>query len=201
MSNQDTNTDLDVDAQDEEAQPTRLDNLKRRATALGISFSPNIGEQKLAEKIDAALEGKTLIADETQGLADNVEGVHQVTDKSSARERAFLLKRVVIYPVDPRRTQLKGELVFSGNGQIGMVGKYVPFNDKRGYHVPQILLNKLEETTFTEFFSITDALGNEETQVRQRPAFIIQELKPLTQAEIDAIATRQRALPTEEDEA
>lgn len=199
MSNQDNNPVLDQDEQDDEVQPSRLDNLKKRASALGITYSPNIGEQKLAEKIDAALSGAPQIEDTTQGLAEEKDPIYALNSKASARERAFLLKRVVIYPVDPRRAQLKGELVFAGNGEIGMVGKYLPFNDKRGFHVPQILLNKLEETTFTEFYNITDALGNEETQVRQRPAFIVQELAPLTEAELEAIAARQRALPVEEE--
>lgn len=38
------------------AEPTRAE-LEQKATELGIKFAPNIGDAKLAEKIDAALKG------------------------------------------------------------------------------------------------------------------------------------------------
>lgn len=44
------------DADDTEVPPTRAE-LEQKATELGIKFAPNIGDKKLAEKIDAALKG------------------------------------------------------------------------------------------------------------------------------------------------
>ena len=39
---------------DEDAAPTRTE-LEAKATELGIEFHPNIGDRKLADRIDAAL--------------------------------------------------------------------------------------------------------------------------------------------------
>lgn len=203
MTDVDNQKDDLLEDQVEDKQLTRLELLKQRANAMGIKHSPNIGEEALADKIDKHLAGRGEdnhkdYDKETQGLT--ASGAIKNNKVVNPRERAFKLERVIIYPVDPRRAQLTGELVFAGNSEIGIVGKYVPFNDKRGYHVPSIHMNKLRETQFTEFYTVQDQWGNDETKTRQRSAYIIQTLPPLTEAELEAIATRQKGLPVENEE-
>lgn len=197
--------DKDIDEDDFSIRP-RIDVLKERARSLGISHSPNIGEAKLAEKIDQYLL-------DTQGINDN-DGLddddtedgdlpikrRQSTPKKSeaeikadARKQAQLLVRVNVTPNDPRCIQLNGELILTGNALTGTIGKFVPFNTPRGYLIPQSILNVLKDRTYTHFRYRKDAYGNDIPYPVQRKAFNIEIMKPLTQKQIDAIAKRQIA--------
>lgn len=197
--------DKDIDEDDFSMRP-RIDVLKERARSLGISHSPNIGEAKLAEKIDQYLL-------DTQGINDN-DGLddddtedgdlpikrRQSTPKKSeaeikadARKQAQLLVRVNVTPNDPRCIQLNGELILTGNALTGTIGKFVPFNTPRGYLIPQSILNVLKDRTYTHFRYRKDAYGNDIPYPVQRKAFNIEIMKPLTQKQIDAIAKRQIA--------
>ena len=101
--------DKDLDEDDFSMRP-RIDVLKERARNLGISHSPNIGEAKLAEKIDQFLL-------DTQGINDNDGLDDEDSDvpvkrrqapsqkseaelKAEARKQAQLLVRVNITPND-----------------------------------------------------------------------------------------------------
>lgn len=197
--------DKDLDEDDFSMRP-RIDVLKERARNLGISHSPNIGEAKLAEKIDQYLL-------DTQGINDN-DGLddddtedgdlsikrRQSTPKKSeaeikadARKQAQLLVRVNVTPNDPRCIQLNGELILTGNALTGTIGKFVPFNTPRGYLIPQSILNVLKDRTYTHFRYRKDQYNNDIPYPVQRKAFHIEIMKPLTQKQIDAIAKRQMA--------
>ena len=194
----------DLDEDDFTMRP-RIDVLKERARNLGISHSPNIGEAKLAEKIDQYLL-------DTQGINDNGDDfddddeendvpvkrrqtpkLSEAEIKAEARKQAQLLVRVNITPNDPRCIQLNGELILTGNALTGTIGKFVPFNTPRGYLIPKSILNVLKDRTFTHFRYRKDAYGNDIPYPVQRRAFNIEILKPLTQKQIDAIAKRQIA--------
>lgn len=51
---------------------SQLDELKKEATELGVTFSPNIGEAKLQEKIDAFYESQETSSAELQTLVEKV---------------------------------------------------------------------------------------------------------------------------------
>lgn len=194
----------DLDEDDFTMRP-RIDVLKERARNLGISHSPNIGEAKLAEKIDQYLL-------DTQGINDNGDDFDEGDEendvpvkrrqtpklteaeiKAEARKQAQLLVRVNITPNDPRCIQLNGELILTGNALTGTIGKFVPFNTPRGYLIPKSILNVLKDRTFTHFRYRKDAYNNDIPYPVQRKAFNIEIMKPLTQKQIDAIAKRQIA--------
>ena len=194
----------DLDEDDFTMRP-RIDVLKERARNLGISHSPNIGEAKLAEKIDQYLL-------DTQGINDNGDDfddgdeendvpvkrrqtpkLSEAEIKAEARKQAQLLVRVNVTPNDPRCIQLNGELILTGNALTGTIGKFVPFNTPRGYLIPQSILNVLKDRTYTHFRYRKDAYGNDIPYPVQRKAFNIEIMKPLTQKQIDAIAKRQIA--------
>lgn len=193
-----TSTDTEEES-DGFAQPDRLTLLKRKATHLGISFRDNISETTLAARIEEHLSGEGSSKDVYEEAEEGSKPKAKATT-TDHRKRSQRLVRVVVRPIDPRRTQLNGELVTAGNSKIGMTGKFVPFNIEAGYHVPEIILNALKDRTFTEFYTVEDKHGNEETKSRQRKAFLIEELPPLTQKEIDEIAARQRATLADGDD-
>lgn len=204
MSNVDQNLDQDQLDQEEDEQelkqPTRLESLKSKADKLGITYKSNISETALAKKIEAVLSDESTAKDESDEADESEQDDEEETkpkpkkvDKASERKRSQKLIRVVVRPLDPRRTQLDGELVMTGNSAIGTTGKFVPFNVEAGFHIPEIIYNTLKDRTFTEFYTVQDAQGNEHTKSRQKKAFIIEVLDPLTEAEIQEIKIRQQA--------
>ena len=175
----------------------RIEMLKERAKLLGLKHSPNIGEEALAKKIQDHLEG-------TQGLADTEEVAQAAVQeeqgapaltvedlRASARKNAQKLIRVNIVPNDPQRAQLQGELIYTGNNQIGTIGKYVPYGTVQGYHIPQMIYDILKARTYTHFMMRKDQYKNEVAYPIQRPAYNIEILPNLTEKEIKRIADRQ----------
>lgn len=205
MSNVDQDLDQDQLDQEEDEQevkqPTRLESLKAKADKLGIKFKSNISETALAKKIELVLSDESTAKDESDEVDESEQDDEEEApkpkpkklDKASERKRSQKLVRVIVRPLDPRRTQLDGELVMTGNSAIGTTGKFVPFNVEAGFHIPEIIYNTLKDRTFTEFYTVQDKDGNEHTKSRQKKAFIIEVLDPLTEAEIQEIKIRQQA--------
>lgn len=204
MSNVDQDLDQDLLDQEEDEQevkqPTRLESLKAKADKLGIKYKSNISETALAKKIESVLSDESTAKDESDVVDESEQDDEEEEapkpkklDKASERKRSQKLVRVIVRPLDPRRTQLDGELVMTGNSAIGTTGKFVPFNVEAGFHIPEIIYNTLKDRTFTEFYTVQDKDGNEHTKSRQKKAFIIEVLDPLTEAEIQEIKIRQQA--------
>ena len=195
MSQQDEDLDL---AKDSYVEPSTMDIIKKKADELGITYRDNISEKTLENKVKARLAEIEAEEAEAEAEAAKAKGVAATTKVSvnesfEERKRSQLLHRVVVNPVDPRRTQLKGEMVWVGNSTIGFTGKYVPFNTEAGYHIPEIVLKDLQARTHTEFYTISDKDGNEHTKSRQRKSFIIEVLETIPQDQFDAIKARQLA--------
>lgn len=205
MTTLDQNVDQDQLDQEEEEQdlkqPSRLESLKAKADKLGIKYKSNISETALAKKIDLVLSDESTAKDESDEVDESEQDDEEEEeapkpkklDKASERKRSQKLVRVIVRPLDPRRTQLDGELVMTGNSAIGTTGKFVPFNVEAGFHIPEIIYNTLKDRTFTEFYTVEDKDGNEHTKSRQKKAFIIEVLDPLTEDEIQEIKIRQQA--------
>lgn len=206
MTTLDQNVDQDQLDQEEEEQelkqPSRLESLKTKADKLGIKYKSNISETALAKKIDLVLSDESTAKDESDEVDESEQDDEEKEaeapkpkklDKASERKRSQKLVRVIVRPLDPRRTQLDGELVMTGNSAIGTTGKFVPFNVEAGFHIPEIIYNTLKDRTFTEFYTVEDKDGNEHTKSRQKKAFIIEVLDPLTEDEIQEIKIRQQA--------
>lgn len=204
MSDLDQNTpdvDMEEDGEIQEIKkPTRMESLKAKADQLGIKYKSNISETALAKKIESVLNDESTAKDESDADESEQDGEEEEPkpkpkklDKAAERKRSQKLIRVIVRPLDPRRTQLDGELVMTGNSVIGTTGKFVPFNIETGFHVPEIIYNALKDRTFTEFYTVEDAQGNEHTKSRQKKAFLIEVLDPLTESEIREIKIRQQA--------
>lgn len=163
--------------------------LEDQAEKLGISFRSNTSLAALKEKIQTKLNASRSANPQEFSDADAL---------TALRQKATQLVRVVINPVCPRRAQLDGEIISVGNGKIGIQSKYVAYNLEQGYHVPRIILDHLRSCKFTEYYTAMDENRNEVTKTRNRRAFIIDELEPLTQEELEIIAARQKGTLEEE---
>jgi len=64
----------------------KLDQLKQEATELGITFSPNIGESKLAEKIESYYAKQETSEKEIEDAVEQVEAEKKTKDKVTVQK-------------------------------------------------------------------------------------------------------------------
>lgn len=166
-----------------------LTALKARADLLGVSYHPSIGVEKLREKINAKL------ADEAPAEEAPVPGASLQESPGAKKLRlqreAMALVRVRVTCMNPQKKEWEGELFTVGNSNIRTVTKYVPFNAEDGWHIPQILLNQLQERQCQVFHSTKDEGGNTVRKGKLIKEFAIEILPPLTSAELKDLAQRQ----------
>lgn len=201
MSN-DENMNKDEMA-DDLPMPSRLDSLKNKARMLGITFSNNISEETLAARIEEHLAGKAgSEKSELNPLAGDEAGKpagKTLTLRQRLIRDQMKLVRVRITNMDPSKKDLQGEIITVANDYIGTVRKFIPFGEATddGYHIPQCLLTVLQERKYLQIRTVKD----KRTGV-PRPVygwvreFAIEILDPLTQKDLDKLATAQLAAGT-----
>ena len=199
----------DTDEVNEET-PDELSLLKERATLMGIKFSPNIGIDKLKERIEekknppkddnqppfaeyAREEYDTIQAAQHTAQAKQVAPLQRPTplqEKMARRDKALQLVRIRVANMNPINSNLKGDIISAGNSELGMIKKFVPFNAEHGWHVPQILLDVLQNKKFMTHYEVK--IGNKRIKKHKLvPEYSIEILPPLTSAELDALKQRQ----------
>ncbi|AWH15480.1 hypothetical protein [Pseudomonas phage 98PfluR60PP] len=224
----------------EEVEQTELDKLKEYATGLGIEFHPNIGLEKLKERIDAAFPAPAVVVEKpveeeipapsqlaaqtpapavvtTETLARAVADSElankaavaaletQLVETKDAkrfrqRKEATALVRVNVMNMNPFRKEWEGDTYCVGNGVIGTIKRYVPFNTD--WHVERALLNVMEERKCQIFTTRKDPRTGQEVKTpRTIKELQIAILPPLTEKELKELAQRQAmAAGTQADE-
>lgn len=176
-----------------------IQSLKKKADLLGITYKSNVSIATLQKAISEKMEG-TGVGESTHTPATDVPNTPaaKAPDTESLVKAAHKLIRVIVTPIDQTKaTNLESELISAGNSVVGTVTRLVPFGIE--WHVEQIILNALREKKFQQFIKKTGPHGVDSSTVRYVPAYSITELPPLTQKELDALATAQlRAGATEE---
>lgn len=188
--------------EEEEVLETELDALKLRAQQMGIKHHPNIGVDKLKEKINEVREagGVTQPEAETESEtantkdAKNEDAVEATETKAEQRTRsrkeASRLRRVRITCMNPMKSEWEGEIFTCGNGVVGNFKKYVPFDVE--WHVPQIILNMIEARKYQSFYTVRDKrTGQSGRKGKIVKEFSVEILPDLTEAELKALAQRQ----------
>lgn len=191
----------------EPVKQDELASLKERAISMGIGFSNNIGVDALKAKINDKLNGTKTEVDEQEDPIPSVDEpvsqydmpLNEVTDQAILRERMFkenmFLVRVRITNLNPLKKDVTAEWVTVHNKYLGTVRKLIPFGEAtdNGYHIPKILLDVLKERRFLSLKNNAKkgpASAPEQQWVKE---FAIEELTPLTQAELDQLARQQAA--------
>lgn len=199
-----------------------IETLRAQATHLGITFSGNTGADTLEKKIaahhnDASIAllgdneplpeivptkkpafkaGPPSLAElQTMNVRD-IDPKDQVLIRKVVRAKALILRRVRITNLDPNDAELQGAVVTVMNKYTGKVSKFVPFGDgsENGYHIPQIILNQL----ITQKFVLRKQkkggqFGVKTYKTTMIPKFNIEILPDLTKEELNALAMRQAA--------
>ncbi|MCM2973728.1 hypothetical protein [Larsenimonas suaedae] len=174
---------------DQVPQQDELTVLKNRATAMGIAFHPNIGVDKLREKVNAAL---TESAPEQDAPAtDSTSGETAAQRRARLKREASKLIRVRVTCMNPLKREHEGEIFTAGNAMVGSFKKYVPFNADDGWHIPQIIYNQLTQRQCQVFYTERDARGNTTRKGKLIREFNVEVLPPLTEAELKELAQRQ----------
>lgn len=186
---------------------SRMDALKERAKTLGITFHPNIGEDKLAEKIKDALADKPAAneanttqttsdkeptsAGEDSKFSDAKASKDETKDGQRRRKQreASELVRVIVTCMNPNKREYDGEIFCAGNRIIGTHKKFVPFDVE--YHVPRVIYNMIKERECQVFVTRRDDKGRQIREGKLIREFNVTVLDPLTPTELKELAQRQ----------
>ena len=204
--NQLNQDDLPEGQEGSENLPTRKQMLMQKARIMGISFSNNISEEALAEKINAKLNNEAPPKDETTSdlnpLAGDKAGAVPAAKKTLRQrivDEEMALVRVRVTNMDPKKKDLRGEIMTVANDYLGTVRKFVPFGEDtdEGYHIPKCILTMMQERRFLQIREVRDRktgiVRPETAWVRE---FGIEILPPLTEQELKQLATAQIAAGT-----
>lgn len=177
-------------------ESSELETLKQRANLMGITYHPNIGLEKLKEKVNNALSG----GQEAKDIKNLSTGKSNYLDyddfrKKKAEDRkreAGKLVRCRITCMNPNKKEWEGEIISVGSAKLGTFKKYIPFNtDEDGWHIPKIMYDFLKERKCTMFHTVKDARGQKIRKSRLVPEFSIETLPPLTKAQLKDLEKKQ----------
>lgn len=197
-------TKIELTEEQQIAQKER-ESLEARATTLGITFHPNIKNETLAERIaeklkemKAAEEAEAQAKVEAGGAVAAAEE-NEVTRRNKERKEQLMamtrLVRVKITCHDPSKQDIPGEVFTVGNGLVGSLRKFIPYNtDDNGYHMPYFMYLELKERTFTRLSTEVHPVTKQESVKRRHVKMFALELLPqLDEKEIGELAKAQAA--------
>ena len=185
------------------ATPDERTMLLERAKVLGLKPHPTIGLEKLREKVKDAMEQP----DPNPEPAPVVTPVAQTPEKTTKaptkeetgpQRRARLHKesnrlvRVVVSCMNPRKQEQEFQMFSVSNSVIGTVTKVVPFDVEEGFHVPQIILDQIQDAKCQVFHTVKGPRGNKVRKGKQVKEFSVRILKPLTAKELADLARDQK---------
>jgi hypothetical protein len=169
---------------DEPLEIDQLDLLKNRAKRMGLAFHPSIGIAKLKQKIDEKLKSQVVAPQDP-----SVISAHKL--KMLKRKEASRLVRINATCMNPAKKEWTGEIFTVSNSIVGTFKKYVQFNTPDGWHIPQIILNAMQEREFQQFVKGKGLRGNETKTHKMSKEFAIEILAPLSRDEIEELARQQ----------
>lgn len=179
---------------------TELSLLKQRASMMGITFSNNIGLEKLRERIAEKLQEEDKSVENEEVKLSSGERVlvrKTKTLRQKLIDENMRLIRLRIANLDPKKKDLPGEILTVANEHLGTVKKYVPFGEvtENGYHVPYCIYKLLKSRKFLNIRNFKDK--NSPTGFRTEQNWVseysLEVLPPLTQEELNKLAASQSA--------
>ena len=191
---EDAESEIDEDYGDEEE-----DDLIEESDE-EVSETPEQMEARLKNQFDLELAKRT--AEITAQVEENLRR-NESSDMNGIRTRgmakvkkvkaATKLKRVIVTCRNPMKASWEGEIFSVGNDVVGSFTKYIPFGLESGYHVPQIILDTMNDKQCTVFVNGKTKNGEKVKVGKLIKEFGIEVLEPLTEQEISELATEQKA--------
>ena len=161
---------------EQELEVSEIDSLKQRATDMGIKYSPNIGLDKLREKVNGALAVTATPATQTERY-------------SAIRKEATKLIRVRITCLNPAKKEFNGEWFRIGNSVVKTITRFVPFELET--HAEAMLLPLIRSRKYAIVTHEKGKDGFPYPVKKLRPEFQIEELPALTATELHELAAEQ----------
>lgn len=118
-------------------------------------------------------------------------------DETPAQKRRRLQRlateqvRIRVTCMNPAKKEWHGEIFTVGNGAVGTLKKFVPFNAEEGWHVPRMILDMMQQRQCQIFVNSKTKNGVTVRQGKLIKEFAIEILEPLTQSELNELARRQ----------
>ena len=177
------------------------EEIRQELTDNGVTLHHKTGTKKLASTL-AQVRTKEYKEDPKKS---DLTGPSEAAKAAKAKHLAAMqtpeklamkLTRVVVTPNDPTMVNYPG-LIFSvgasglNNGR--MVKKFVPFNNEEGWHVPQIILNQIENGQMQKFRTVTRANGEKVLEPYLTKKFNVRILDPLTGEEVEKVLAASKA--------
>lgn len=125
-----------------------------------------------------------------------VETTQAMLDEAEQTKESLRLIHCIITCHDPAKASLDGELFITRNAEVSVIKKFIPFNVP--YHVPQMLLNVIEEKQ-CQFFIKREVNGIPQPIAKMKSAYSIKILPPITPEQVNSIRNRQLADPINDD--
>jgi hypothetical protein len=162
-----------------------LATLKGKADRLGIDYHPNIGVDKLRERVNEAMsdEPKVEAPAEPKAMTSGAK-------KAAARKEATKLVRCRVTCNNPNKQSWQGEIFTVSTTKLGKFTKYVPFDTV--WHIPNILLEGIRGRYFQSHYIEKHVMGTPVTKQRRAREFNIEILPDLTQEELDDLIQRNK---------
>lgn len=176
---------------------SNIDKLKEQADKLGVKYSPNIGETTLRERVNDAI----IKASKEPAKPKQVPVTKEISEgqrRATKLAEATRLVRVRVTCMDPKQKLKSGVTYQVENSLVGTIGKHIPFNVPT--HVPQVLLNLMEEKKFQTFIAGESKFGITKKIPKQIKTYSIEYLDPLTPQEFEDLKIKQAMANNLEDE-
>ena len=181
-----------------------LELLKQRAKMMGISFKNNIGVQALKKKMEAHKE-EPVADDEADDVVDVteddeaqlVEGLSPAKLAAISKQaRSLKMRRLVrirLSSNNPAHQKHQGYLANVGNRELGQFKKFIPFDTE--WHIPYFVFQNLQNERFFQAFveKRSPSTGRKSKKSVIRKEFVVEELNPLTDTQLKALAATQQA--------
>ena len=176
------------------------DEMRQELADNGVTLHHKTGTKKLASTL-AEVRTKEYKEDPKKSdltgpseAAKAAKAKHLAT-MQTPEKLAMKLTRVVVTPNDPAMVNYPG-LIFSvgatglNNGR--MVKKFVPFNNEEGWHVPQIILNQIENGQMQKFKTVVRPNGEKVLEPYLTKKFNVRILDPLTPEVLKRVAAANK---------
>jgi NADH dehydrogenase FAD-containing subunit len=166
----------------------------------GIKMHFNSNRKKLEEALltittheDDIMETATAdVIELAPGTTHTAEGI-ELEGKISSE--AMKLIRIIVRPNDPLKRESEGDIFTAGSDLVDRgraVKKYVPYNNEEGWHVPNMIYQNMKEAE-CQIFKKVRRNGEDMMETHMIKAYNIEVLPQLTQAELDTLASTQKA--------
>jgi len=114
-----------------------------------------------------------------------------LTIQEKLMKDAQKLVRIQVACLNPLKSDYSAVIISGGNSVMPTETKTIPLNTP--WHVPRILVDILKNKKFQVFHETKDETGKTIKKTVQTPEFAVQELPPLNEDELAALAKRQLA--------